>query len=188
MSYEKVKNMSIKKDGTITATLASNNLRPIRYETVELFMDKKKDFTLDEKLRVIFNNLFGRELQFNHSSTSKVFYAYLKALEYFRKTYDYTITDLWVSKYDKSPVVTPEESARIQNEMYGRFKIHLMDKVYLTKRDYGVLMDSGNWLYSSSKTRYRTTGRHLKSFHLNQALTYSMMYDCKVVHVDDITE
>lgn len=45
MSYTKIKNITIKKDGTIKITGASNNLRPITYETFT-FNGTKKDLLL----------------------------------------------------------------------------------------------------------------------------------------------
>lgn len=185
MSYTKVKSMSIKKNGTITAALVSSNVSPQRYETVELFVGYSSK-PLSDKLRMIFEDLLGREMQFNESSTSKVYYAYLKAIQHFHSKYDFRINDLWDYKYSESPKLNGRESKRIQVELLRVFKVHLMDNVKLSTREYGVLLSDGHWLYSSSKYKYRKTVVHRKLFHLNQAICYSEMYDGKIIHVDDI--
>lgn len=171
MSYVKVQNISIKKDGKITMTAADSNVRPVRYRTEEIF--KHSDLSFQEKIKMIFEDLIGRNLQFNDSSKSKVFYAYLRAFEHFNEKYDYSIMNIWrITDEDKSKV-SEWEAERIMAEMYEKFQIALMEPVNLSEKKYAVRMDDG-YLHKINEQSYRWSRTTPKYLTINTALAYKL--------------
>jgi len=74
MSYDKLSRLSInEKKNRITLSTASNNVRPITYNTWE-FMSKEPDFT--KKMRGLYYSLIGGDIQINRGVKSAFILGY----------------------------------------------------------------------------------------------------------------
>lgn len=91
MSYEKIQNISIKKDKTITISSASSNVFPKTYETSTIKPKDEKEYI--ETLKEIFSLLRGGSYKFNFSSTSKIRLAFNRAMVRIKE--EYPILDSW---------------------------------------------------------------------------------------------
>lgn len=79
MSYEKVQNLTIKKDGTISINSAPSNIFPIEYRTSKIIAGSEKTYL--DNISDIFSDLLSGCMKFNFSSKSKVRLAYFKTLK-----------------------------------------------------------------------------------------------------------
>lgn len=95
MSYEKIQNISIKKDRTITINSASSNVFPITYYTSIIENKDEKEYI--ETLKGIFSSLMSGSYKFNFSSTSKVRLAFNRAMVRIKDEYpDLTTWDFYL--------------------------------------------------------------------------------------------
>lgn len=95
MSYQKIQNISIKKDRTITINSASSNVYPTIYYTSTIENKDEKEYL--ETLKGIFSSLMGGSYKFNFSSTSKVRLAFNRAMVRIKNEYpDLTSWDFYL--------------------------------------------------------------------------------------------
>lgn len=95
MSYEKIQNISIKKDRTITINAASSNVFPITYYTTTIKHKDEKEYA--KTLKDIFSSLMSGSYKFNFSSTSKVRLAFDRAMVRIKNKYpDLTTWDFYL--------------------------------------------------------------------------------------------
>ena len=100
MSYEKIQNISIKKDRTITINSASSNVYPTTYYTSTIENKDEKEYL--ETLKGIFSSLMGGSYKFNFSSTSKVRLAFNRAMVRIKDEYpDLTSWDFYLLDVDE---------------------------------------------------------------------------------------
>lgn len=91
MSYEKIQNISIKKDKTITISSASSNVFPKTYETSTIEPKDEKEYI--QTLKEIFSLLREGSYKFNFSSTSKIRLAFNRAMVRIKE--EYPTLDSW---------------------------------------------------------------------------------------------
>lgn len=176
MSYEKIQNISIKKDKTITISSASSNVFPKTYETSTIKPKNEKEYI--ENLKEIFSLLRGGSYKFNFSSTSKIRLAFNRAMIRIEEKYptldswDLYLLDVSEENFDnrdwlKEDLKDIEE--KIKKELtyevaaeitLDTFKIFLeeVEKVQkeknVNKKDFHILMKEGP-LVSLTKYGYK---------------------------------
>ena len=192
MSYEKIQNISIKKDRTITVNSASSNVFPVTYYTSIIENKDEKEYI--KTLKDIFSSLLSGSYKFNFSSTSKVRLAFNRARVKIQEKYptltswdfylldvseenfynrDWLKTDLEKIEDKLNKELTYEVAAEI---IASIFKIFLEEvekaqkEKNINKKNYYILMEEGP-LISLTKYgyKYATYGKGNK-FNESQAL------------------
>lgn len=183
MSYVKVQSMTIKKDGIIRVRAADSNVSPVRYISEDLKF--QEGLNMVQKLETIFDLLVGGAYQFNQSSKSYIFYAYLKTMHFLNDKYQLPISSIYFSNDDEGNIVIPETNNMTRDELhkeaFNEFCSHLMggSKVALNKREYQVILSDGGYLDSViniHRGSYRYSYGETKGFVINQALLYSYRF------------
>lgn len=131
MSYECCKRITLdKKNNKIKVCIASNNLRPLTYETYEIYNTNKfKDYTFDEKLLYLFFDMISGNIQVTNlnDNTEKFEYGLCKAREYIHKQ---DLGDLWDKKsevywdmlYKKANIIIDKEDDYKNNVAYRQWR------------------------------------------------------------------
>lgn len=186
MSYEKVDYASVKKDGSITVRSASSNVVPAHYNTWTYYDGKEGEEGYFKAVRSLFDDMIGYSLQFNKSSRSRVYYAFLRTLEFYKEKYGTSITDLWVSQYDKNPIYTMSQANEIENELFDKFLGYLDESksVNMSQKAYCVLLKNGRYLYSEKKYSYQMS-MSPKYHTINTAMYYAQSYQGEVIKKKD---
>ena len=176
MSYEKIQNISIKKDKTITISSASSNVFPKIYETSTIVPKDEKEYI--QTLKEIFSLLIAGSYKFNFSSTSKVRLAFNRAMVRIEEEYpmlddwDLYLLDVseenfyergWVRKdlEEIEKKINRELTYEVAKEITSKtFKIFLdeIERVQkeknVNKKDFYIVMEEGS-LVSLTKYGYK---------------------------------
>lgn len=180
MSYEVVNTIVFYKNGKITVNSADDNIRPLSYRTWEY--EDNDSVGLEEKRRLIFNDLIQGHLRFNTRSTNRTHYAFVEVYIFLKKKYGYRPTDLWYAGTPNSTInITKHEAHSIRQEMYRIFKRALQSNVDITSKLYGVKLKNDFWFKNEYKYSYRKSLGSPRKFPLVQAKLYADFYDGEVV-------
>lgn len=191
MSYEKVQNISVKKDGTISITSASSNVFPTHYTTNKLDGTK-------ENLKVLLDDLMGGSLKFNFSSKSKVRLAFNRTVEYMKENYNnlstweyYVLNTNEDAFYNKewlredietinsklNKIITYEDAQKIVVDIFSYFsaQVEITRKEKINDNLFYCLMKEG-YLHKITKYGYQYTAYKGNKFNEAQALEVKRMY------------
>ena len=191
MSYEKVQNITIKKDWTISVTSASSNVYPIYYTRNEIE-------GTEENLQLLLGDLMSGSLKFNFSSKSKVRLAFNRTIKYMKEkynnlsTWDYYLINTseeafynrdWVKKDIEAineklgKEITYEDAQEIKKDIFNYF-IEQVEKTKKEKIDdklFYCLLEEG-YLYKLTKYGYQYSRYKASKFNEAQSLELETMF------------